>query len=68
MPHDPATAHARLAASAARLAKALERVLRAFQADVDFTPDITVRQSWDGNTGAVTAAREALKDAGGGGL
>lgn len=68
MPHDPAAAHARLAASAARLAKALERVLTAFETDVKFTPDVTIRQSWDGNMGAITAAREALKDAGGGTL
>ena len=68
MPHDPAAAHARLAASTARLAKALDRLLRAFQADVDFTPDVTIRQSWNDNVGAVTAAREALKDAGGGTL
>lgn len=45
-----------------RLRKALQRLLRAFEADVEQVPTLEVQVSWETNSQAVAQARAALNE------
>ena len=57
------TANAKLIAAAPDLLAALNRLLRAFEADVEQVPSMDIVTSWETNSQAVQAARTAISKA-----